>query len=160
MRKKVIIILLLVAIPVYIWDAWLIFGGKIPFENTRQDKNLTMQEADTIRPLAILVFHYKPSKRNPFLSEIREVPIRQNIVPKNSGQAQKKVPQNTDPPMLISIQGIMWNATSPVAIIKIGTETQLVRSGDKLANGMIISAIEKHKIKTTFQGKSVWLESK
>ena len=153
MRRVIIIILVLTAIPLYVWDFYLFTAGH--FKNGKREK-VQVHSHDT-RQAAIWVgnVHFVEKGRSPFTPN-KELPKPLALKTDKKKPVQSTAPANPPP---ISINGIMWNESNPVAIINLpdGSST-VAKKGQVLAGGIVVKNIEKNQVEVEFNGKSFWLK--
>ena len=153
MRRVIIIILILTAIPLYVWDFYLFTAGH--FKHGKREKVQVV--SNDVRQSTILVgdVHFVEKGRSPF------TPNKELSKPLALKTDKKKPVQPTTPvtPPPISINGIMWNENNPVAIINLSDGSSTVaKKGQVLAGGIVVKNIEKNQVEVEFNGKSFWLK--
>jgi len=153
MRKIIIVILVLGAIPLYVWDFYLLTAGYFK-QGRHPEKALVVSSVTRQSGLLPGDIHFVEKGRSPFIpSKEQPKPLVANSKKK---PAQPTAPVNPPP---ISINGIMWNASNPVAIINLpdGSST-VAKKGQVLAGGITVTAIEKNQVEVEYNGKSFWLK--
>jgi type II secretory pathway component PulC len=154
MRKLLIILLVLAAIPLYVWDFYLLAAAHL--KHNKRSERVAVVLRDTKRSgLLPGEVHFVEKGRSPFVPN-KEQPKPVGAKGKNKAPAKPAAPV-TPPP--ISINGIMWNASNPVAIINLpdGSST-VAKKGQILAGGIVVKTIEKNQVQVEFNGKSFWLK--
>jgi type II secretory pathway component PulC len=154
MRKLLIILLVLAAIPLYVWDFYLLAAAH--FKHGKHPERVAVILRDTKRSgLLPGEVHFVEKGRSPFIPN-KEQPKQLGAKSKNKASAKPTAPV-TPPP--ISINGIMWNASNPVAIINLPDGSSTVAKKDQvLAGGIVIKTIEKNQVEVEYNGKSFWLK--
>jgi type II secretory pathway component PulC len=153
MRKVLIIILVLIAIPLYVWDFYLLAAGQ--FKHGKKAEKVSVISRDT-RQSAVFTgdVHFVEKGRSPF-TPLKEAP-RPLAIKTDKRPAQPAAPANPPP---ISINGIMWNESNPVAIINLSDGSSTVaKKGQVLAGGIVVKNIEKNQVEVEFNGKRFWLK--
>jgi hypothetical protein len=154
MKKALLIILIITAIPVYIWDAWLLFGNA-------KNKNATarVQTKSGNHDLTLMVagkVHFKESPRSPFLP-YKEKP--KPPAPKPTKALKRARPAKKVEPPKIIITGVMWNPSRPVAMVNLpGGGSAIAAEGAELAGGIKVLAVEKNRIRVASEGQTFWIE--
>jgi len=154
MQKKLITTLILVAIVVYTWNAWFLVKPQLPQKtagNTVSVDSSSVQFIDISKPVTFTVV-----ARSPFESAVVKVapprkPTSSKRATTGTTVVQPTIPKPITQPVSsqaveaprIQINGIMWNSTRPLAMIKLpdGTE-QMVKIGDNILGRIDIKQIE------------------
>lgn len=155
-RKLIIIILIIVAIPLYIYNTFLIIRG-IRGEKPVVEKPLTKvtKKPDLSKQL-VQSPRFIEKGKNPFLA-YKEKPKAPRKKKKKKVVRIVKTPSKVKPPR-ITISGIMWNPANPLVMLILadGTST-VVKRGQKVGDGIEVKTIEKNRVQITYQGHSFWL---
>ncbi len=155
MRNKIIIVLIIIAIPLYVWDFWLIISnisGK--FSNIKKEIVLKNGDKDYSIP-SLRIVHFEKKGKSPFLAyTVKPKPVvRKKTVKVKATNIKKEIK-----PPRIKITGIMWNPANPVAMVTLpdGTNT-VAKAGKSLGSGIEVKKIEKNRIQIVYQGKAFWI---
>lgn len=156
MRKKLIIILICIAVPIYTYNMWLIvnafFRGS-PKENTEEfNKSL---KAELSFP-SLQVVHFEEKGKSPFLP-YKSKP--KPVIRKKAVRQKDRTPKAEAKPPRIKITGIMWNPSNPVAMVSLpdGTST-VAKAGQTLAGSIEVKKVEKNRIKIVCKGNVFWIK--
>jgi hypothetical protein len=154
MRKVIIVILVLAAIPLYVWDVYLLAAAHL--KHGKHPDRVAVVLRDTKRSgLLPGEVHFVEKGRSPFIPN-KEQPKSVSAKSKNKASAKPTAPVT---PPLISINGIMWNASNPVAIINLADGSSTVAKKDQvLAGGIVVKTIEKNQVEVEFNGNRFWLK--
>jgi len=156
MKKTVTIILILIAIPLYVWDGYLIYRVWAPTstvhlrELTDDQKNIDYLTVHAARSVS-----FTEQGRSPFLAyKPRPKP---KVVPRKKVQPKPKVVKKVLPPRIV-ITGIMWNPTSPMAMVTLpdGSST-VARAGMRLNGEIEVKTIERTRMEIMYKKKTFWI---
>jgi hypothetical protein len=156
MKKLLAIVLVVIAVPLYIWDVSLLLEGVF---RTGKHRAGTVATGTTLKAVPGLetVLHFTQKGRSPFVpyKEIPKPAVKVNDTKKI--QPAPSVVNAAPPP--VSINGIMWNENNPVAIINLpdGSST-VAKKGQVLTGGIVIKNIEKNQVEVEYNGKRFWLK--
>ncbi|MBD3422071.1 MAG: hypothetical protein GF398_18315 [Chitinivibrionales bacterium] len=153
MKKSLAVILIICAIPIYIWDAFLIFRTastnqtQLPPDSTsRQSFTIDMALASA----EIVTFDIKG--KDPFSPHKAKPRPRPKPKPEKKSAKPRITKKPTKQPD-ITISGIMWNAANPVAILVLpnGGST-MVKAGQTVAGGILVKKIEQKSVVVEVEG--------
>jgi len=175
-QRKIVVFLIVVAILVYGWNAISFFKP-----NFQTAKSTKAPVAEQSAPLAVYIpetVTFSPVSRSPFEGTIRHVSVARS--PKRAMTTTKKasttapvtsptrvqsnpVPtpvaqsQTVEAPRIV-INGIMWNSTRPLAMIKLpdGSE-QMVKPGDNIMGRIDIKQIERNRVQVLYKDQLFWI---
>jgi hypothetical protein len=148
MKKTFIILLIVVALPLYIWDTNLFLSNY--FGKRKQSQQIIDAKIDLLPHFAKATFVQKG--RSPFVpyKELPKPAIKTQVIAKKTSSAQAIV----NPPP-ISINGIMWNPSNPVAIINFNDGSSIVaKKGQMLKGNILVKNIDKNQVEVEYTGKS------
>jgi type II secretory pathway component PulC len=151
MNKWIVLILIIAAVLLYSYNTLLLVG--VPLPGKKEER--PMQRSASIRSFEQLLVAATPpvfekKGRDPFTLYIEKpkplTKVKTSVVP-------QAAPQPPQPPP-ISLTGILWNSSNPVATIVLqGGTTKLVRQGQVMDDGSTIRKIDKNFIVVEAQGK-------
>jgi len=152
MKNKVVFALVAVAIPLYIWDSHIlvsgIFGTKTPA--SRQTLNAPLKE-----PFSFFVPapRFQNKGRSPFIAyKEKPKPVEIAVVTKKTA-----APKPIATPPKITITGIMWHPTNPIAMITLPDgSSSAVRTGQAVGN-LKVKTIEKSRMLVSAEGTEFWI---
>jgi type IV pilus biogenesis protein PilP len=150
MKKIFVILLILVAVPLYVWDTQLLLRGFLDKKKyAARTANVPVAMGNTLQQGFSV--HFIVKGKSPLLP-YKEVPRPVN---KKAEAAKKTGPVPSAPvsPPPITINGIMWNESNPVAMISLsdGSST-VVKNGQTISGGIVIKAIEKDQVEVEYKG--------
>ena len=154
MRKVIIVILVLAAIPLYVWDFYLLAAANLKHGKHQEKASVVLHDARRSGFLPGEV-HFVEKGRSPFIPN-KEQPKPVGAKAKSKTAAKPAIAVKLPP---ISINGIMWNASNPVAIINLADGSSTVAKKDQvLAGGIVVKTIEKNQVEVEFNGNRFWLK--
>jgi hypothetical protein len=153
MRKVLLLVLILGAIGVYVYDALLLVHTQKPGEEPK------IKEPASVVSLDKLLADAKPVEftvkgRDPFTQ--RKVDIKP-VLASSSSSAQPSHGSTSQKQPLISITGIMWNPASPIAMITLPDGSSGVAKPGQVFGEITVKKIEKTRIQVVFQKKEFWI---
>jgi hypothetical protein len=154
MRKVIMIALVIIAVIVYSWDALLILhpqsedletAGKEVHSDLSLDKLLAVTQP----------VRFVEKGRSPF-SPIRIVP---NKASTGKGLSMKSLakPKDTTKAIPVKVSGIMWNPTTPLAMITLPDGLSTVAKAGQVFGDVTVKKIEKTRVFVTYKNAGVWL---
>ncbi|MBN1575035.1 MAG: hypothetical protein JW913_00680 [Chitinispirillaceae bacterium] len=156
MKKTLVVILIIVALPLYGYNALMLL--RIAFPKVKKTAAAVKEEAGPsfermLRAATPVRFEVKG--RDPFTLSIEKPKPAQADIP----VVKKKTKEVAAPP--ITITGILWNPKNPVATIKLpGGSKTLVKAGQKIGGNLTIKRIEKKTITVVFEGREFTITRK
>jgi hypothetical protein len=154
MKRLLVIILILIAIPLWVWNTNLLLTGALGHKKHLKNAAKAVMTGTHPGGNAAMSAHFEPKGRSPFTpyKEATKPKASANTLKKNVSLPSARVPSNPPP---ISINSIMWNESNPVAIINLqdGSST-IAKKGQTLAGGIVVKAIEKNQIQVEFNGNT------
>jgi type IV pilus biogenesis protein PilP len=157
MKRLLIILLILIAVPLWVWDTHLVLTAAFADKNKKHASDKSAKIAPTFA-MSLGEVHFVEKGRNPFTA-YKETPKPKSPSPdskKKVAQATQAAPA-TPPP--ITINGIMWNESNPIAMLNLADGSSTVaRKGQTLSGGITVKTIEKNQVEVEFNGKSFWLK--
>lgn len=156
MKKVLVIILLIVAVPLYLYNALLLFKVKLPGSGTGQKGSVSAHTFERLL-VAALPATFEVKDRDPFTLYKAPPQVPAAFAPKIE---QKKEPVNVEAPKL-SLSGILWNPDNPVAMVRLPDgATKLVKPGMVLDGQIRIKSIDKRSVTVTSSGRDFVIEKK
>lgn len=153
-QKKLFIVLVICAVGIYLWNAVQLFNGLSPAASKQSDTNLPQTPAAKAEFVPIPEVLFEKKGKNPF-SFYKEKPKP----PKPVIKKPVVVPKQEVHPPRITITGIMWNPSNPVAMLRMPDGSNAIANvGKNLMGSIQIQAIEKDKIQVLYKGKSFWIK--
>lgn len=152
MKKLLVLLLCIVAIPLYTYNILLLTKVVLPWHTAKADKQM-QENRHTFEQLLIAAKppHFVSRGRSPFTLN-----AKQKIVGKKIPVKAKKrpAPKKTVEP-IVRVTGIMWHPENPVAMVKVNNGgTSMVRLGHTFAGGIKVTAIHKKSVTVLVDGKS------
>jgi hypothetical protein len=158
MNRRLLVFLVIIAAGLYSYVAFLLTGGTHDTPAKKSSTNITKNISIDNLVLHSVMVHFKKSDRDPFLP-YEEKPVQtvvKNEKPKGSlVPVIKKEPPK--PPSII-ITGIMWNPTSPVAMVTMPNGANTVAKTGVTIDEITFRKIEKNRIQVTSNGKDFWID--
>jgi hypothetical protein len=152
MKKTLIILLCVIAVPLYSYNALLLVRAWFPaYSNKEEYKSNNTPPAIEQLLVATAPLQFEIRGRDPFALKKIEKPIVTNekkIISENLKPVKKDI---TAP--AIKVAGIMWNPSNPVAMVKLnGGSTKMVKQGQQLESGISVLVIGKNNIVVSVDG--------
>lgn len=150
MKKVIVILLVIVALPLYSYNAFLLirmsFGGeKSTTRNIEQSSDYTFEEL--IKAAIPVVFAEKG--RDPFTLHKKKAKPKQ---PQKKKKVKKRELKKKAPPPLV-LSGVLWKPDNPVAMVKVnGGSTKLIKVGQTVGGNITIKKIEKKSVTVEYEG--------
>lgn len=158
MKRILTIILVIVAIPLWIWNSYVVISAflKSPKDKTVLVAPLVVQK-NTVSSVISSSFNLKG--KSPFIA-YKELPKPAvTAIPPKKNAANTLVTTAPIKPPDVSVNGIMWNVNNPLAMLKLpdGSST-VVKQGQELSGGIVVKTIEKNQVEIVVNGQSFWLK--
>ena len=157
MKKILLIGLIVIAVPLYSYNVFLMLrvalpSGKSGQRSTGGENALSFESI--VAAAAPVVFEDKG--KDPFVL-YREKP---KPVVQRKPVAKKSVKKEVKPPA-ITVTGIMWNPDNPVAMIKLpGSRSKLVKSGQQISENLTVKKVGKKSVTVVYEGTAFTFERK
>jgi hypothetical protein len=151
MRRILIIALVVAAVAVYMWDAYLLVR---PSERVRLKAK--SEKADAVSVEKLLAGSQKvrfvKTNRNPFL------PYRQEVVSAARSKGAVKVQQESpvNPPR-VAINGILGDEKSPLVMLTLPDGSSTAIKVGQTIGDITLKKVEKDRVLVVFQKKSYWI---
>jgi len=158
LKKLLTIILVCIAVPVYIWDVWLLAGSMYGNPLKRKPADIRSESvAAEITFANLRIVHFEKKGKSPFIAyKVKPKPVRK-IMPVKMKKVVRKTKKEAKPPR-ITITGIMWNPANPIAMIKLPNGTSTVaKAGQTIAGSIEVKKIEKNRMQIVYKGNSFWI---
>ena len=159
MKKVLLITLILIAVPLYGYNMFLLLRGSL---SSKGDKAVaaageTVTSFETVLYAATPVSFVEKGK-DPFT--LYKEPPRPIVPVKKEPVKEKPVKKEVNAPAIV-VTGIMWNPDNPVATVKMpGGKSSLVKSGQQLGENLSVKKIEKRSVTVVFEGKEFTINKK
>lgn len=153
MRKIVIIVLICIALPVYLWDAWIIISGMYGTAQESSNLEITPKQIDQDFSFAGLrIVYFAEKGKSPFVPFKEKPKPVVNISELQKQKVMRKPAEDIKPPR-ITITGIMWNPSNPIAMLTLpdGSSTT-AKAGQTIAGSIIIKKVEQNQILIEYEG--------
>jgi hypothetical protein len=150
MKKILIIVLVVAAAAVYIWDVYLLVR---PSERVRLSAK--SEKADAVSVEKLLAgsrkVRFVKTNRNPFLPHRQEAvaAVRPTRVDK-----KQKTPVN---PPKITINGIMGDEKSPLVMLTLPDGSSAAIKAGQTVGDITLKRVEKDRVLIVFQKKNFWI---
>lgn len=160
MRRVIIILLTVVAIPLYAWNVYVLVAGAlskqtqrgtIPKSTPQQSVETTLDQLIAAARPVVFTIHGK----NPFVAYVEQP---KPVVKQTAAPTPKAPPKPSIPPPSIVITGIMWNATSPVVMLKLPDGTSAVAKAGQDLGVAVVKRVEKNRALFRYEGGEFWVE--
>jgi hypothetical protein len=154
MKKTIVIILILCAIPLYSYNIYLLI------HSPKSNHNLTVTESDIesfdswiLKASAVT---FTVSDRDPFSPFKKDnSPVVEKIQqPEKIKESPKKAVQQPS----MKITGIMWSPTNPVAMVVLPNGSSSVVKQGGVYNDITVKKIEKSRLQIVYQGQLFFIE--
>ncbi len=145
-NKIVFILLIVVAIPLYIYDALLLIG-KVGGKN--QTVTEVIKESD-LSIDAIKIVRFVKKGKSPLVAyKVKPKPV----VKKQKKKVVKRKPKAAVKPPRIKITGIMWNPSNPIAMLTLpdGSSTTATK-GQTLMGAITVKKISQSSVDVEYKG--------
>lgn len=158
MKRILTIILVIVAIPLWIWNSYIVMSAflKSPKDKTVIVTPLVVQKNPASSAISS---SFTVKGKSPFVA-FKEFP-KPSVTAIQPKKITPIAPVNTVPikPPDVSVNGIMWNTNNPLAMLKLpdGSST-VVKQGQELSGGIMVKTIEKNQVEIVFNGQSFWIK--
>ena len=153
MKRWIVTALSIVAIAVYSWNIWYFVKPKWE----RQDSESSTESSVSVILYSIPEpFQFEDVKRSPFESSRPKPKVRKKVKAKPKPKVRKKV--KIKPPR-VKINGIMWNSSRPLVMLKLpnGT-TKMVKEGDELLGQIVVQKIERARVQLLYKEQLFWID--
>lgn len=155
MKKILPIILIIVTIPIYTYDLFLLFRMFIQTENAGD-----LVKEENSFSIGKLLLHAAPVKfeekgRSPFVPNT--IAVKPAIPVESKPSPAVSLKEASKPPSIV-ITGIMWNHSSPVAMLTLPDGSSAVAKVGQSFGGIVVKKIEKNRILVNSEGKEFWIE--
>jgi hypothetical protein len=145
MKKVVIIILIVLAVPIYTYDIYILIKGQISSIDNKSNPLLAQDSSFSIARMLkdAKPVHFEIKGRSPF-TPYKTVPVKQPVaVVKKIKMTQTPLPVNAPK---ITINGIMWNPQNPVAMLIMPDGSSVMAKTGQVFGDITIKKIDKNKV--------------
>lgn len=157
-RKILLVVLILIAVPVYVYDSFLVWR----LVADRTDDRPSGESAETISVEALSNYpssRYEKKGRSPFLAYAQKPKPKPKPTPSRRPVRRVSKPEKTVIAPSVTITGIMWNESNPMAMLTLpGGSSTAARVGQALSGGINVVKIERNRIQVEYEGKRFWIE--
>ena len=155
MKRKALWILIIVAIPLYLWDSYALFSGIFGSKKPSKHAPIVLTPQDAA--LSIATVHFETKGRSPFLAFKEKPKPRDSLLVRSKKQSAPKPAAPTAPLPKIVISGIMWHPTSPIAMVTLPDgSSSTVKTGQTI--GIFkFKTIEKNRVLVVVDGSEFWI---
>lgn len=162
MRRYFIIFLVILAIPIYIWNVYLIVHGMLSSDQAKSLKSDNSASTVTQLPLTTVV-HFVEKGKSPFCAFATDNVVESKLpgeIKRDLLHAQKSVPKKSVAAPIIpavTISGIMWNPTNPIVMIILPDQSSVTaRVGTKFS-GFEVKKIERTRVRLKYGSTEQWI---
>lgn len=152
MKNKAVVLLILIAIPLYLWDSHLLLTGLFNIKKPALSAKSTIVHSVS-SPVVVPAVRFVEKGRSPF------IPYKENVVSvKNEVKKKKDLSRqtSTNPPK-VTVTGIMWNPANPIAMLTLPDgPSNAVKSGQTIGN-IIVKTVEKNRVLIVYEKKEFWI---
>ncbi|HEX2957294.1 MAG TPA: hypothetical protein VHO70_10710 [Chitinispirillaceae bacterium] len=155
MKKTIVIILMLCAIPLYSYNIFLlIHSPKSGNTNTATETNIESFDSWILKASAVT---FTVSDRDPFS------PLKKSNTPsvgkvQQPDKIKKGSPKKVIQPPSMKITGIMWSLTNPVAMVVLPNGSSTVVKQGGIYNDITVKRIEKNRLQIAYQEQLFFIE--
>ncbi len=156
MNRKILTFLIIIAVALYSYVAFLIAGGSFssPVKTVKTEKSRKLSIDNLV--LNTIPVKFKDNKRDPFL-QFKKEPLKDTIT--TMKKTVKNVLKREPPkPPSITITGIMWNHSSPIAMVKMPDGASTVAKPGIVIGNITFKKIEQSRILVSNEGKDFWID--
>jgi hypothetical protein len=156
MKKKTVLFLIALAIPLYIWDSHVLLSGY--FGSKKHDfRQAAAMPAAQAFAFSVPAIHFQSKGRSPFVA-YKEKP-KPAGAPEGSGKknAAPKPAAPAVPPPKITITGIMWHPTSPIAMVTLPDGSSTTVKAGQTVGSFKFKTIEKTRVLVIAEGGEFWI---
>ena len=156
MRRILLPLLVVVAVPLYVWDVYqVVRSGSSGTTAVIPALSGTSRTSFGGAAPGARAVHFVASTRSPFEPYASVVVAPRPAQPTTSTSAGASQPA-TPPPLTVT--GIMWNAQNPVAMISLpdGSST-MAKPGQTVGSGILVKKVEQQRILVVYGGKEFWI---
>jgi hypothetical protein len=157
MKNKMALLLIIAAVPLYLWDSHMLLSGLLgKGKKSLNPPAVVTQNDDFQRPAAIA--HFVNKGRSPFMA-YKELP-RPAAVLKSVAKKPQPAKTVTVPlhPPKITVTGIMWNPTNPIAMVTLPDGSSAAVKVNQAIGTIRITRIEKTRICVVVDGAEFWIQ--
>lgn len=156
MKKILVIALLIIALPLYGYNVYLLVRSAFPA--AVGPRRVAAKPGISFEQILVAAapVKFEDRGRDPFT--LYKEPPKPAVV-REVVKAAPKPPPASLPSIIIS--GILWNSDNPVAMIKVaGGKTVLAKTGQQIGTEITVKTINKKNIIILFGGKEFTIEKK
>lgn len=150
MRKAIIIILVLGAAGIYTWDVLLL----VKSSGDRAETAAINRKREAISIDRLLAqaepVRFVEKGRDPFSPRQKAVAAVQTVKGSAAGKTEEKAP-------VVTITGIMWNASSPLAMITLPDGSSTVAKEGQSFGDITVKKIERTRVQIVYNKKTYWI---
>jgi hypothetical protein len=156
MKRKALWLLIIVAIPLYLWDSYTLFSGLFGSKKPASKHAPILLVSDDLA-LSTATAHFETKGRSPFLAYKEKPKPIDSLLVRTKKQSASKPAAPTAPLPKIIISGIMWHPTSPIAMVTLPDgSSSTVKTGQTI--GIFkFKTIEKNRVLVIVDGSEFWI---
>lgn len=155
-RTVLITILVLIALPLYGWNIYLLVEGVQDDESSQQSKEVPSLKGN-IEEYVYIPRTFVAQKKSPF-QQFKTKPKKKIITPVDT--VKTPVPQKKEIPLLpprLTVTGIMWNKVNPIAMVTLPNGKQDIAKIGHTLGGIEILAIEQNRLQVRYKDNKFWI---
>jgi len=157
MKKTTVTILIIIAIPLYVYNILVLVGGL----QKKSKENGKIHEEQSFS-LDQLVLNATPVKfesnigKNPFDLYKKKPVVQKKPTPVK--KVKPKIKKEPPKPPSITITGIIWNPKSPVAMLSLPDGSSVVAKDGQEFGNVKIKKIEQNRVAVVSEGTVFWIK--
>jgi hypothetical protein len=156
MKRKALWLLIIVAIPLYLWDSYALFSGIFNSKKPASKHASTLLASDDMT-LSLATVHFETKGRSPFLAYKEKPNPIDSLLVRTKKQSAPKPAAPTAPLPKIAISGIMWHPTNPIAMVTLPDgSSSTVKTGQTIG-AFKFKTIEKNRVLVIVDGNEFWI---
>ena len=155
MKKTILILLILCAIPLYSYNVFLLVKGILPHSGKKSTPAVIEQSFDQLLLHSQKVVFVK-SGRSPFLAFKEKPPVPKQISVKKT--SKHIIPTKAPQKPAIKITGIMWSASNPLAMVILPDGSSTIVKEKNVYGDILVKKIEKNRIQVILNKTSFWID--
>lgn len=160
MKKYLTIILIIIAIPIYVYDIYHIVGARMGNGAGEENAGGVSSPSDDLFALVMQgtgQVSFVEKGKSPFEiyktipKPVRKAPARRPKPKPKPVKVEKPLPR-------VTINGIMWSESNPVAILVLPDGSSVVaNAGKELSGGLLVKKVEQTRVQLVHEGREFWV---
>jgi hypothetical protein len=156
MKKRILILLIILAIPLYSYNIYLLVRNTFsPAEKTNLKNDVQQSFDQLIHRSRNVVFTKKD--RSPFSSH-KDIVAVKNIIQEKRPVPVPVTPRKQVTKPSITLTGIMWSPKNPLAMILLPDGTSAIGKEGGIYGTITIKKIEQNRIQVLHEKNLFWIE--